>query len=448
MSGNFPGKTEGEQALFAATVGSPQGGVRPIGWNRMEPEAVPVLVDLDAAGKPKSLNLASGPRVGDFWRAASSRGVYRGLPFLTLASGWGADGSGTISQSSAGLVLTKTAAGGYIMARRYGESIKLRADSVITLEATLSGVTAGTILRIAMSSDGYVNKSLLLEHVVKAAHGPKLRIAFPVGSATLNGGELVTNTMTYVAVHLADASATASVTVESIRYNEGDRPRLIIDFDDGFLSQYTEVFRLLTAADLRGNIAVIGSEVGKAGYVTEAQLQEMYEAGWDLMVHGFDTHTTLASYEAVYADVRLNKRYLQDRGFTRAVEHYVYPGGIVAAYSRKALADNAMVTGRLVDENLTPTTGGFTTTEATGLWSFDISQNRGTAALLAAVDRAIAAKASIRLHGHRVVGTVVDAGNELTVADFTTLVTGLRERVRDRLIDNCTISEWWDLVGN
>lgn len=370
-----------------------------------------------------------------------------GLAWLPLGEGWGANGSGTIDQSAGGLVLTKNAAGGHIAALRYGQAIKLRSDSVITMTAELSGVTSDAMLRIEMSSDNFTNKSALLEHVVKGAHGEKITMSFPASLATLNGGELITNTMNYVAVRLTDAAAGASVKVTGLTINAFDRPRLVIDFDDGFLSQYSEAFRIMAAAGLVGNVAVIASEVGAAGYVSLAQLREMYAAGWDMMTHGYNTHAQINDEANTLADVLANRSYLERMGMDRAAEHYVFPGGVVAPFSRQVMQKAGMLSARIVDENITPTHAGIDAGEALGLWSFDIAQNRGVANLLAAVDRGIAAGATVRMHGHRVVDAVSDPDNELTVTDFKTLCTGLRERVRGGLIDNVTISQWWALVS-
>ena len=370
-----------------------------------------------------------------------------GLAWLPLGEGWGAEGNGTIEQSAAGLLLTKTAAGGHVAARRYGQAIKLRADSVITMTAELSGVTSGANLRIEMSSDNFTNKSALLEHVMKGAHGEKITISFPASMATLNGGELITNTMNYAGVRLIDAAAGASVKVTGLVINAFDRPRLVIDFDDGFLSQYTETFRIMAGAGLVGNVAVIASEVGTAGHVNVEQLREMYAAGWDMMPHGYNTHAQINDEANTLADVLANRAYIERMGMDRAAEHYVFPGGVVAPFSRQVMQKAGMATARIVDENLTPTHSGVDAGEALGLWSFDISQNRGVANLLAAVDRGIAAGATVRMHGHRVVDTIADPGNELTVTDFKALCAGLRERVRGGLIDNVTMSQWWALVA-
>lgn len=378
---------------------------------------------------------------------SENRGWASGLEFLPVNSGWAADGTGTITQGQNGLVLSKNGAGGSIVARRYGMALKLRSDSVVTIDAELTGVTNGANLRIELSSDGFTNKSCLLEHIVKVAHGQRLRMSFVASGATLNGGELITNTFNYAGVRLTDAAAGASVKINSISVNAFDKPRLIIDFDDGFISQYSEAFRIMAAAGLIGNLAVIAGQVGTAGYVSESQLREMYAAGWDMMTHGFSTHAQLATEGAVLADVQANMRYLQNAGIDRAARHYVYPGGVVAGFSRSVMQQIGMQTARIVDENVTPTHGGVNQVEALALWSFDISQNRGVANLLAAVDRAIAAGATVRMHGHRVVDTIADPDNELTVADFKTLCTGLRERVRGGLIDNMTISQWWALVA-
>jgi len=58
------GKTEGGDALLYGTTNNPQQGSRPIGWNLLEPENVPVLVELDASGNPIRTVTPDGQVVG------------------------------------------------------------------------------------------------------------------------------------------------------------------------------------------------------------------------------------------------------------------------------------------------------------------------------------------------------------------------------------------------
>lgn len=58
------GKTEGEDALFSGTPNNPQAGARPVGWNVLEPQNVPVLAQLDTTGRPIRTVTPDGRVVG------------------------------------------------------------------------------------------------------------------------------------------------------------------------------------------------------------------------------------------------------------------------------------------------------------------------------------------------------------------------------------------------
>lgn len=67
------GKTEGGDALLYGTANNPQQGSRPIGWNLLEPENVPVLAELDDTGNPIRIVTPDGQVVNN--AAASAAGA-------------------------------------------------------------------------------------------------------------------------------------------------------------------------------------------------------------------------------------------------------------------------------------------------------------------------------------------------------------------------------------
>ena len=113
-----------------------------------------------------------------------------------------------------------------------------------------------------------------------------------------------------------------------------------IVFDDGWGSQYSKAYQKMKEHDMLGNIAVITGNVAGApanGYCTLAQLQEMYNAGWDMVSHT-KTHISLlgASLADVKTELRNSQQDLAGFGFLRSHKHFVYPG---TAYDSQAIGE-------------------------------------------------------------------------------------------------------------
>ena len=349
--------------------------------------------------------------------------------------------------------LQRGADGTYIAIKQSSLSLTFDSTDVLTLVVdSISGIANNDNIRIELSSDNFSAKSALLTHTLKTVHGDKVYMSFVLSDATLNGGELVSNTFNYMGIRLTSAVG-SSCRVLGVYKNNQARPKLLIDFDDGFASQYTQVFRYMAKYGLVGNIAVIERAVGKTAgqidsydYCTLAQLQEMYAAGWDMMTHGYWNHSDVhfTGRADLLADVKSNRDYLLNNGMSRAAYHYVYPGGVISTANDSigVLAECGMKTGRTVEANPTPTypTG---VDSLTRLWSRDLSNTTTIATALAMVDRAINTGSTIRCHGHRAVASIVDGYNEVTITDWRSFVDGLRDRIKDGLIDNQTITQWY-----
>jgi peptidoglycan/xylan/chitin deacetylase (PgdA/CDA1 family) len=146
---------------------------------------------------------------------------------------------------------------------------------------------------------------------------------------TASGGESWANTMVRAQLRVVSKSGTScDVIFDGLYSGEYNRPKLIFTMDDNWLTQYTEAYTRMSAKGLRGTIAVIPSKVDTSGYMTKAQLQEVYDAGWDLANHTMN-HVYLGqvSKSENVAEIGGCTKWLNQNGFTRASDILIYPYG-------------------------------------------------------------------------------------------------------------------------
>lgn len=110
--------------------------------------------------------------------------------------------------------------------------------------------------------------------------------------------------------------------------NELDKGKLIIEFDDGVISHYTEAFGYMHGVyGYKGNCSVNGLTVGTEGYMNINQLDEMYQQGWDITNHTWDHGALTGTGAEQYTRIKQNHDFLVSNGWSRGARTLVYPGG-------------------------------------------------------------------------------------------------------------------------
>ncbi|MEM4781541.1 MAG: polysaccharide deacetylase family protein [Halalkalicoccus sp.] len=141
-----------------------------------------------------------------------------------------------------------------------------------------------------------------------------------------------------------DLSSISRVRIQS-RFDEGvegtlwldsldtvalpETPLLLIQWDDGFVSQYTEGFPIQREYDVPATTFVNPENVGDGDdRLTLDQLEELQAAGWEVGSHllHHDNLTELDPDEQERQIVE-SKEWLVDRGFERGAEYFAYPYG-------------------------------------------------------------------------------------------------------------------------
>ncbi len=140
-------------------------------------------------------------------------------------------------------------------------------------------------------------------------------------------------------------------------------PAVMLTFDDGWATNYTEVYTYMHAKGMKGTLYIVTSAVGAGSSVSEAQIIEMDAAGWDMANHCVD-HTDLTTLNQAAQQTKLSsaQTYLDSIGLTRASRHVGYPFGRYNADTLAAMTALDMLTGRTIQTTLAnlPPSNAFT----------------------------------------------------------------------------------------
>jgi Polysaccharide deacetylase len=318
--------------------------------------------------------------------------------------------------------------------------LNLSGVKVLKLRVYIENLSNLSKFTLYLSND--TNYTNFLSYVINASSCVEGWNEFYIDTTkfTVSGTGSFTNDILSMQIRVeALASTQASVIFHSLVRDETQKPMLIFTFDDGWDSQYTEAFKRMKKKGIPGMIAVVPSLVDTSGYMTLAQLKEVYNYGWDLSNHTYD-HVNLKNVDKVTAEKQINdaEKWLKKQGFFRAADVVVYPQGgynndVIDIVKNKRAArsivegiepgipcDKYKIKIRNVLNTVTPAT-------ANG-WIDEIINTGGTLVLL----------------WHKLVPTA-SVSTEYSIADFQTIVDYAYSK-RDQ-VDIVTFTEYLDRCG-
>ncbi|WP_331233458.1 polysaccharide deacetylase family protein [Natronorarus salvus] len=115
--------------------------------------------------------------------------------------------------------------------------------------------------------------------------------------------------------------------VDDLRATDGvGRSHAILAFYGGHVSQYEEAFPRLEARGMRGVVALSADSIGREGRMTESQLSELADAGWDIAslptARGHLSSLTASEQHRV---IERNRQRLSELGFGAGARHFFAP---------------------------------------------------------------------------------------------------------------------------
>lgn len=138
-------------------------------------------------------------------------------------------------------------------------------------------------------------------------------------------------------VHNELAAAGGIIDFGPLLYAERQRPVVTLSFDDSNKTDITIGKPILDRYGFRATTYTIRDLVGTANFLTGDDLVKLYNAGWDVAVHGQYSHAdTLITEAAIKADIEHNMGIFQQLGIPRSFS-YSYPEGDFLPASIRAL---------------------------------------------------------------------------------------------------------------
>lgn len=192
------------------------------------------------------------------------------------------------------------------------------------------------------------------------------------------------------------------------------RPALVIGFDDGLVSTYSEGRRAMDKYHWAGTTFVSPKRVGTSGYMTWAQVLALQNLGWDIGNHTYD-HTNLdtltaaeidANFKACMRDLRLND--------IRPAGIIAYPQGITTEEARPVVEQYYSIGRNSWSDRKHQ---ALPLANRTAVQSYNPVNTTPVASLNTAVDEAIAATGLLMISFHDIV-TTASTTYQYSIANF------------------------------
>lgn len=102
--------------------------------------------------------------------------------------------------------------------------------------------------------------------------------------------------------------------------------RLALVFDDGYAEDYEEIYPVLRDRGVPASLAIVPSWLGEEGYLTAERLDELVDAGWEVVAHGRRHRYLQAHHLATDASEGDRRLRLDSDHVFPGEDHGLYPG--------------------------------------------------------------------------------------------------------------------------
>lgn len=327
-------------------------------------------------------------------------------------------------------------------------------------------VQAIKVLFYMSGQGGYMEGTLRLSEHVRNNWGwySVARSSFtPVDTATTANWNYPVDRIIYKIQYATNGAP--PVWCGGVVYNAKDRPKLVLGFDGSYDTQYLVVLPKLRDVGVTATLYTDTLFLGTSAlYLSEAQLDEMYEAGFEVAWHGYTKYGALDD-TAIYTDqadveAQLNGfwEWCRIRGYVKGIGHLCYPIGnpnknaslTIRDYIIEAMRNTGVKTARLgydasSNKQLQPTALGVLEPYALSVRPLVTSTTLATAKTW--IDDAISRGETIFIYGHQFMNSPPN-GNFWDSQDFRDLIDYAVAKRDAGLLDiPGRVSDWWIGVG-
>lgn len=246
----------------------------------------------------------------------------------------------------------------------------------------------------------------------------------------------------------ANANGPLTTWLDALYRGGYARPKILLTFDDSSDGQYTIAKPILDTYGLKGTFYLIGQPVSlnTGGAISQAQADTLYAEGHDLCPHSWTQagHTNWATLSAdeVQAELQSWLTWGRARDYTRSIQHHAHPLGATSAAVDSTLVNLGFLTSRSTLRLLQSHLLGLDTPRF--LRSYSWGNADGTAGPISWMNDAVTYGTSLFLTFHVFHATTTAAPQQISAADFTTIVRHAYRLQQAGLADVETVSQWYD----
>lgn len=103
-----------------------------------------------------------------------------------------------------------------------------------------------------------------------------------------------------------------------------DQGYVVLSFDDGVASQFTNGFPMLKKRGMPGTVAVNANTLNVPNRLSIGQLRKLRDAGWDVSSHPENGFQKM-NIEQIRKSIKANKEFLVNKGFPEGARHMFVP---------------------------------------------------------------------------------------------------------------------------
>ncbi len=137
---------------------------------------------------------------------------------------------------------------------------------------------------------------------------------------------------------------------DNVKSSDEDKIDIVFTMDDGWKTQYTEGYRILSKYGFKGSIGVIPSRVGEENFMTYRQISDLYMKGWSIVNHSYNHLDSYKNASEEIEDIESAKKWMDSKLLKNGSDIYIAPNGSIKEGSIKELKDRGYKSIRTLKE--------------------------------------------------------------------------------------------------
>jgi hypothetical protein len=206
-----------------------------------------------------------------------------------MEEGGGTDRADLAFEGSAVRLTTPRTAGSSAWITRHGLSLGIGDAGTFSFWVDIADAHRIESIAVYAAADRAFEKyfAASIDVTGEIAPGPQM-MAISVGEMKSYGGMTPRDLVTTFQLRITSKTGDGSISFDHLYYNRRSIPKIVISFDDNWLTQYTEAFPYMSDRGIPGTIYAIQETVGAERYMSLQDLKTVYTAGWDIGNHTSD----------------------------------------------------------------------------------------------------------------------------------------------------------------